>query len=212
MARRWAQQNFEQLLPALNSRDPKTECRKLLVGCALVHCDYTVMLIPPPPEPDWTGFRGLQGISGKLWECRVELARTYAPIRDAIYAASLEVNETTAEYMITGLGHQANYLFNMANAARIAIDDYHHDLDLDWFDPMRYSFCVAAENKLRKLIALPTSLDEDMAALMHSTMMMTVLDGNRFPDVAWREHCRDQIKRGLVSLPSFKGRPQPHGH
>ena len=40
MARRWAQQNFEQLLPA----HPKTECRKLLVGCALVHCDYTVML------------------------------------------------------------------------------------------------------------------------------------------------------------------------
>jgi hypothetical protein len=206
MARSWAQQTFEQLLPALNSSDPKTECRKLLVSWALVDCDYKVMLIPPSPEPDWTGLRGLQGISGKLWECRVELARTHVPIRDAIHAASAEVNETNAKSMILALAHQASYLLNMANIARLAINDYHHDLALDWFHPMRYSFCVSAENNLQKLIGLPTSLDEDLAALMHNTMMTFVLDGSRFPDVAWREHYRDQIQRGLVSLPSFKRR------
>jgi hypothetical protein len=199
LARSWAQQTFEQLLPALNSSDPKTECRKLLVGWTLLLSDYQVITIRPSPAPDSTGLRGLQGISGELWDYRMELARTHVPIRDAIHAASLGESKKGVEYMIWGLAIQARYLVDMTNTARIAIDDYHHDLDLDWFHPMRYSFCVAAENNLRKLIGLPTSPDEDMAALMHITMMTFVQDGSRFPDVAWREHFRDQIKQGLVS-------------
>jgi hypothetical protein len=180
-----------------------TECRKLLVGWALLDSDYQVMMIPPSPEPDWTGLRGLQGISGTLWNYRMELARTYGPIRDAIHAASIEVSKTTVDDVILILATQASYLVNMANTARVAIGDYHHDLDMDWFRPMMYSFCVSAENSLRKLIGLPTSPDEDMAALMHSTMIESVLNGSRFPDVAWREHYRDQIRRGLLSLPRF---------
>jgi hypothetical protein len=204
IVRAWAQQTFEHLLSALNSRDPKIECRRLLAEWALLYGDYQVMMIPPFPEPDWTGLRGLQGISGELWDYRVELARTYGPIRDAIHAAPVEVNKTTVGDVILVFHTQASYLVNMANTARIAIDDYHHDLDMDWFRPMTYSFCVSSENSLRKLIALPTSPDEDMAALMHSTMLQHVLNGSRFPDVAWREHYRDQIKGGLLSLPRFE--------
>jgi hypothetical protein len=204
IVRGWAQQAFEHLLPALNSGDPKIECRKLLVEWALLHSDYQAMIISPSPEPDWTGLRGLQGISGELWEYRVELARKYEPIRDVIHAASLEVSKATVKDVVFVLATQASYLVNMANTARVAIDDYHHDLNMDWFRPMTYSFCVSSENKLRKLIALPTSPDEDMAALMHSTMMVNVLNGSRFPDVAWREGYRDQIKRGLLSLPRFE--------
>src|SRR6266568_6898209 len=203
IARGWAQQTFEQLLPALNSRDPKIECRRLLVGWALLHSDYQVMMVPPSPEPDWTTLRGLKGISGELWESRLELARAYEPIRDAIHAASVETSKRTVADAILVLATQANYLVNMANTARIAINDYHHDLDMDWFHPMMYSFCVSSENTLRKLIGLATSPDDDMAALMHGTMMHDVLDGSSFPDVKWREHYRDQIKRGLLSLPRF---------
>jgi hypothetical protein len=173
------------------------------VEWALLYCDYQVMMIPPSPEPDWTELRGLQGISGKLSQHRVEFARRYEPIKDAIHATSVEVNKTTVENTICVLATQASYLINMANTARIAIDDYHHDLDMDWFRPMIYSFCVRAENTLRKLIELPTSPDEDMVALMHSTMLFEILNGSRFPDVAWRECYRDQIKRGLLSLPRF---------
>lgn len=204
VARDWAEQTFEQLLPALNSRDPRIECRRILVGWALLDCDYKVMMIPPSSEPDWTGLRGLQGISGELWEHRLVLARAYEPIRDAMYAASVETNSATVGNVMLVLATQAGYLVNMANTARITIDDYHHDLDKDWFRPMMYSFCVSSENELRKLIGLPTSQDEDIAALMHSTMMHDVLSGARFPDVIWRKGYRHQIGRGLLSLPSFR--------
>jgi len=60
--------------------------------------------------------------------------------------------------MIFVLATQVSYGVNMANTARIAIDDYHHDLGLDWFRAMVYSFYESAENKLRKLIALPGRL------------------------------------------------------
>jgi hypothetical protein len=206
VVRGWALQTFQQLLPALNSRDPKIECRKLLVEWALLHSDYEVMMIPPPPEPDRTGLRGLQGISGKLSEHKVELARRYEPIKDALHAASAEVNEKNAQDAILLLANQTSYLVNMANTARIAIDDYHHDLEMDWFRPMIYSFCVSSENTLRKLIGLPTTSDEDMAALMHQTMMLEVLNGNRFPDVKFREHYQNQMKRGLLTLPKFSAR------
>jgi hypothetical protein len=148
--------------------------------------------------------RGLQSISGGLWEHSVELGRVYQPIKDVLHAESLEATETNVHGAILALASQAAYLVNMANTARIALDDYHHDEDKDWFRPMMYSFCVSAENKLRKLIKLPTSPDEDMAALMHSTMMHTVLGGSRFPDVEWRENYQEQIKRGSVCLPAFK--------
>jgi hypothetical protein len=203
IARGWAQQTFEHLLPALNSKAPKIECRRLLVEWALLDSDYKVMLIPPSPELDWTGLRGLRGISGELREHGVELAGKYAPIRDVIHATSVEVTETTSRNTIVALALQSSYLVNMANTARVAIDDYHHDMDMDWFRPMIYSFCVSSENTLRKLIGLPTSPDDDMAALMHSTMMHDVLGGSRFPDMNWRESYRDQIKRGLLSLPRF---------
>jgi hypothetical protein len=204
VVRGWAQQAFQLLLGALNSGDPRIAIRRLLVEWALVDSDYTVMMIPLPPAPDQSGMRGLQGIGGGLWEHRTELARVYEPIKDALYAASLEANEANVQDAILIHASQAAYLVNMANTARIAIDDYHHDKDRDWFRPMHYSFCVSSENTLRKLLGLPTSSDEDMAALMHNTMMVTVLEGNRFPDAKWRENYQNQIKRGLVCLPAFK--------
>jgi hypothetical protein len=204
LVRGWAEQTFAHLLAALQSPDPRIAIRKLLVEWALLDSDYCVMMIPRPPAPDQSGMRGLQGISGGLWEHRLELARVYEPIKDMLHAASLEVNETTVHDAILTLASQAAYLMNMANTARVALDDYHHDTDKDWFRPMRYSFCVMAENNLRKLIKLPTTPDEDMAAMIHVTMMTTVLVGSRFPDVKWREDHQEQIKRGLLCLPAFK--------
>jgi hypothetical protein len=199
----WAQQTFELLIPALNSQNPTIECRKLLVEAALQHSDYQVMMVPPSPEPDWTTLRGLKGISGELWDARLELARVYEPIRDLVHGASLGMNKEGVAGAIQALACRSCYLVNMANTARIATGDCHHRADTDWFHPMMYSFCVSSENKLRKLIGLPTSLDDDMAAIMHSTMMYDVLEGSRFPDVNWRETYRDQIKRGSLSVPRF---------
>src|ERR1700738_2929670 len=89
-ARGWAQQTFAHLLPALQSRDPRTAVRTLLVEWALLDADYRVMTIASPSAPDESGMRGLQGIYGGLWEHRLELARVYEPIRDALHAESLE--------------------------------------------------------------------------------------------------------------------------
>lgn len=207
VARDWARQMFAHLLPALNSRDARIEYRKLLVESALLSSDYNVMMIPPAPEPDWTGLRGLPGISGELPKYKVRLAEVYAPIRDLLHAGSLEINQTTVQDTILVLATQAGYLVNMANTARIAIDDYHHDLGKDWFRPMMYSFAVSSENGLRRRIGLPVSLDEEIAAITHKTMADVVLSGSRFPDVTWREHYRDQLGRGLISLPAFEAGP-----
>jgi hypothetical protein len=202
IARGWAKQAFAHLLPALISQHPQKACRTLLVEWSLLDSDYRVMMIPPLPEPDWTGLRGLPGISGELRQHTLALAQTYEPIKDALHAASLEINKYTVDSVILVLASQAGYLMNIANTARIAIDDYHHDHDKDWFLPMTYSFCVSSENALRKLISLPTSKDQDMAALIHSTMMHTVLSGVRFPDITWRNQYQDQMRRGLISLPT----------
>jgi hypothetical protein len=173
------------------------------VEWALLYSDYLVMLMPPPTESDWTGLRGLQGISGDLWKYKLELAQKYDPIKEALHAVSAEVNEQNVWDAVFVLATQASYLVNMANTARIAIDDYHHDLDKDWFRPMLYSFAVISENELRKLIALHTSSDDDWAALLHRSMMLIVLNGDRFPDVTFREEHKDRIKQGLLSLPTL---------
>src|ERR1700730_17206324 len=83
-ARVWAQQTFQELLPVLSAPDKRMECRKLLVGGARWYSDYHVTMIPPSPEPDPTGFRQFQGISGELWNYRLEIAGRHDSIRNLL--------------------------------------------------------------------------------------------------------------------------------
>jgi hypothetical protein len=201
VVRGWAQQTFEQLLPVLSAANPVIECRKLLVNRALISCDYEVIMVGS--EHDSSGFQDLPGISGRLWEHRLEIVRKHDEIRDIIRSSSIEFTLENAKDVLFAFAMQSSYAVNMANTLRIALDDYNHDLKQDWFLPMRYSLCVAADNKLRKLIGLPTSLDEDIVALAHSAFTALVTKGVRFPDAAWREHFRNQIVQGSLKLPTY---------
>ena len=201
IARIWAKQTFEELVPILSARDKRMECRKQLVGGALWYSDYHVIMIPPSPEPDPTGFRDLKGISGELWDHRLEIARRHDAIRSLLVETSLELTEKNAGDAIVVLGAKSNYYLNMANTLRVCLDDYDHDLDRDWYRPMLFSLAVQAENKIRKMIGLPTTLDEDIAAMSHATMADVILSGAKFPDRFWREHYHRQIDQGSPVLP-----------
>jgi hypothetical protein len=157
-ARIWARQTLEEIVGILDARDKRMECRKLLVGGALLYSDYNVMMVRPPPEPDRTGLRGLKGISGELWGYRLKIARRHEPIRSLLVEASLELTEDNAGNAIIILGARSNYYLNMANTLRVCLGDYHHDLERDWFRPMLFSLGVHAENKIRKMIGLPRHL------------------------------------------------------
>ena len=60
---------------------------------------------------------------------------------------------------------------------------------------------VQAENKIRKMIGLPTTLDDDIAAMSHATPADVILSGAEFPDRFWRDHYRRQIEQGSLWLP-----------
>ena len=200
-SRIWARQTFDELLPVLSARDKRRECRKLLVGAALLYSDYHVIMVPPAPEPDTTGFRGLQGISGELWNYRLEIARHHDSIRNLLSDSSLELDEKNAGDAVIILGAKSNYHLNMANTLRICLNDYNHELDKDWFRPMLHSVSVYSENKIRKMIGMPTTLDDDIVAITHRTMADLILSGVQFPDLAWREHYRSQINQGSLLPP-----------
>jgi hypothetical protein len=200
-ARIWAKQSFEELVAVLDARDKRMECRKLLVGSALWYSDYNVIMIPPSPEPDLTGFRGLKGISGELWGHRLEIAQSHDSIRGLLAETSLDLTKKSAGNAIVVLGAKSGYYLNMVNTLRVCFDDYHHDLDRDWFRPMLFSLAVHAENKIRKMIGLPTTLDEEIAAMSHATMADIILSGTKFPDHFWREYYHHQIDQGSLVLP-----------
>jgi hypothetical protein len=200
-ARIWARQTLGELVGILDAQDKRLECRKLLVGGALWYSDYQVIMIQPYPEPDRTGFRGFEGISGELWGHRLAIARRYDAIRNLLVESSLEPTESNAGDAIVILGARSNYYLNMANSLRVCLADYNHDLDQDWFRPMLFSLAVHAENKIRKMIGLPTTLDEDIAAMSHATMADVILSGTEYPDRFWREHYRRQIDEGSLFLP-----------
>ncbi|HKT35091.1 MAG TPA: hypothetical protein VJR03_09690, partial [Nitrospira sp.] len=76
---------------------------------------------------------------------------------------------------------------------RLAFDDVNHVEGKDWFRPFVAAMCAWQEHQYRGLLGMPSALggDSDKEAVKYSLFAEFVLEGARFPDLAWHDQAED---------------------
>jgi hypothetical protein len=90
------------------------------------------------------------------------------------------------------------------NAVRIALKDCNQIDGKDWLKPFVHASCVFYEDIYRNELGLPSAITENgvgVIPLMYSTFSDTVMSGEQYPDLAWREHYADAIQEGRLKPP-----------
>jgi len=199
-------QLWMRLQEIIRDQNPVMKCRQALCDAVIELADYQVLVLPPPPEPDPTGLRGTQGITGELKSHLLEIADKNKNLREIVYGA-FPGKPTYEEVwdLVAGL-HWRNYWWaETINAARRALMDCNEIPERDWYRPFLHAACVFAESIYRQDIGLPPAVSgggtTDLVPLAYSCFMHAVLGGDRYPDLTWRELCKDQIAQGELRPP-----------
>ncbi len=194
---------FQRIEAISVSPDPIAACRTELCGSVLEFAKYQVLVLPPPPEADPTGLRGQPGVTGELKAHLVEVAHKNKDVRELMYPVSEHPTHDEVWDMVLMLYWRSHWFAETMNAARIALQDWNPDGARDWYKPFLHAMCASQEDQYRQEIGLPRALQDDLAPLMYSTMLNYVLAGDRYPDLSWRDHYREDIDRGDLPLPKF---------
>lgn len=182
------------------------KCRQALCDAVIELSDYQVLFIPPPPEPDPTGLRGTQGITGELKPHLLEIAKKNESLREIVYG-SLPGEPTYEEVwnLVVGFYYRNYWWAETINAARCALGDHNDIPERDWFRPLVHATSVFAEDVYRRDIGMPSAIVGEgstaLVPLAYSTFLHVVLKGDRYPDLAWRELSKDQIARDELRPP-----------
>ena len=195
---------LERVSQIVLSDDKVSTCRFHLTEAVIELATYQVLVLPPYPEEDPTGLRGTQGISGELKPLLLEVSEKNKDIHEMMYG--ITQHPTYEDVWDAVLVHywRSYWWAETFNACRVELVDYNIDKDRDWYSPFLHAQCVFEESHFRQDLGLgpaPGLQDVTFVPLMYSTFMNIVLDGEKYPDLAWREYWKDRIEDGTLVPP-----------
>lgn len=180
---------FLELHEIFSADEPKTLCRDKLVRRMLRYAPLRLMTLPPLPEADASGLRGMPGISGDMHRHIDDILEQDIELRRILDAeeASGDRPPTKALQRCFWRNH---WFVESINAARTVIED--SPLENDWYRPFMHAACVNQEHLFRRMLNLPPVFDEDVAQAVVSAYSIytdVVVSGADDPDREWREYC-----------------------
>jgi len=183
---------LKNITEIVSSDDQVMKCRELLSRSVIGYARYLVLIFPPSPEEDTTGFRGLDGVSGELKSHLLEICKTNKELCEEFYGAA--ENPTQDELWNLALFGclKWHWWMHTFNAMRVYLNDFNPVEERDWFRPFVHALCAWQEHCYREEIGMPPVLAGEpdalgMNALKYSTFMTMVISGERYPDLAWRK-------------------------
>lgn len=201
-----AENLLERIAQIVESDDKISKCRSDLTASVLDFAKYQVLVLPPYPEEDATELRGTQGVSGELKPLLLDVAEKNKEIRELMYGITKNPTYENVWDTILILYWRSYWWTETFDACRIELDDYNHDVERDWYKPFIHSQCVFSEHLFREDLGLgpaPEISDKHriLVPLEYSTFFNFVLEGVRYPDLAWREHYMGSIEDGTLVPP-----------
>jgi len=176
------------------------------VGLVIEVTDYHALVIEPPPAPDETGMRGKQGVTGELKPRLVEIAQSNKTIKNALYGMTGQPTYDDVWNYVLLRYWVCHWFSETLNGCRIHYHDSNPRKEADWYRPFYHAMLVRAESQHRNEIGMPSAFTNDqfgMLPIMYTTFMNFVLDGSEYPDLAWREHYKEDIEAGRLRPPTF---------
>jgi len=172
----------------IDSENALMENRKYLSTSVLSCAELQVLVLTP--ETDTSNLMSLSGISGLLKPHILEIVSKNKKLREYFHSANEEVDYS---YAWSNILYQYRFSasdMNIFSALRVLFDDTNKNKDKDWFKPFFGAMCIYSEAKYREEIGLPNMLGErntNIISLSYSTFLNLVMNGERYPDLAWRD-------------------------
>lgn len=173
----------------------RTELSTWVMECS----KFQVLVLPPEPEEDATGLRGLYGITGELKSQVGLLASKNKELGQFLYGMAPETDADRSDailfrYRLLWSG------MSIFNALRTPLNDTHPVAKQDWFWPFFATQCGYAEYVYRSDAELEPTLNADMGrasldALELSTFVNMVVNGAQYPDFEWEQAYQKVLPR-----------------
>jgi hypothetical protein len=190
------------IISVLESADPISTLRNIYCQNVIVLAKFIVML----PKNKQTEMKNQPGVTGELCKHLLQIAKLDKGIREDLYGTPKVPEKLNEDYMKDWVDRKYLLLFwfyNTLDALRKAIGDSNKNLKNDWGLPCLHAACVMEEHSLRKAIGIRTNVDS-LVSVAYSTFILTfVLNGEKYPDLAFREAYADMIKNKSLILPKF---------
>ena len=186
----------------INSNDSISTFRELFCTNIIVLAKMVVLL----PKNKQTEMKNQFGLSGELYKHLLKIAKLDKGIITHLHGTPGTPDPMTEEYLKNWV--KGTYIINFwayrsLNGLRFAIGDYNKNIKKDWGIPCMHAACVFEEFLIRKSIGLKTNVDPIAAASYATFYTNFVLNGEKYPDLAFREAYADQIKDKSIVLPKF---------
>ena len=184
---------FLEINAVCNAADPFMACREKLAASMMKFAAYQVLMVPPEPQDDPSGLRGLPGITGELRAQSRKIIETNYELRADFGDPSAEVSEESAFAFIERSYWKNYWLVETINAVRIELGDF--PPQGDWFQPFRHAACATLEAIYRRELDLPSAFPADQAAaanIAYPLFTDIVIAGDENPDEEWRDYHKDR--------------------
>jgi len=179
---------IDDCIKIIDSENPLMENRRFLVNSVISCAELQVLVLTK--EADKSGLSNLYGISSELKEHIPTIVDKNKKLKEFFHS---HTEELTFDYLWSNILHQYRWSFsdmNIFSALRILFNDTNTNREKDWFKPFFASMCIYSECQYREEIGLDNTLGEkhtNIMSLAYSTFFNMVLNGERYPDLAWRE-------------------------
>jgi hypothetical protein len=181
-----ARQLFLDLHEIFSASTPVDVARQKLASQVLRLSLYQVLLIPPPPENDASGLRGLPGITGDLNKHLDSIVRKDSDLHSALFENAVTENGAAIEPLLLRSYWQCCWYLETFNSARQSLGDVVEGQD--WFRPFLFAACANQENTYRLDIGRPPAFDSRFATtapVAYSLFADIVLSGAKDPLQDW---------------------------
>ena len=197
---RLARQLYLELHEVFNSAAPVDALRQKIAGAMLRFSLFQVLLIPPAPEPDASGLRGLPGITGALSQKLNAVVNANGELHAALYENADPKEGAAVDVLLRRAHAESSWCLQTFNAVRKDLEDLTEGRD--WYRPFMFAACANQENNYRRDIGMPPAFDAGLATIApvaYSLFTDIVLSGAEDPLFEWFDYHRDTG----IPMPAF---------
>ena len=188
-AERLARAYFLEINAVCNAPDPKSAVREKIAAEMLRFALFQVLVIPPEPQEDNSGLRGLAGISGELGAYVEKLVPRNIALRGEVHESE-HYSDTADLVQLVAIEYWKRYwLLETVNAARLAYEAVSETGD--WYRPFMHAACANQENLYRIDLDLPSAFEASLARsapTAYSLLTDIVVSGAADPLAEWRDY------------------------
>ena len=203
--RRLARKLYLELHEIFNAASPQAACRQKLAAGMLNFARFQVLMIPPAPQSDVSGLRGLPGISGGLGAHLDRIARDSDALSTAVHEIAGPQDTDDLRQHLRRAHAICHWFLESFDGARRGLGDIVEGRD--WYRPCMFAACATQEHNYRRDIGLPPAFEENLTAtapIAYSIFTDIVISGASDPVREWLAYHAGS----MIPLPAFEDQEQ----